>query len=88
MENALLVVAYPTGRPADVLTLDKKLCEHYWNEWLKRLEAFNELKKSAEKQWMYLWRRMNGLEGKSSTSFLSNHSYNKLDFEKGNWMNW
>jgi hypothetical protein len=50
MENALLVVAYPTGRPADVLTLDKKLCEHYWNEWLKRLEAFNELKKSAEKQ--------------------------------------
>jgi hypothetical protein len=52
------------------------------------LEAFNELKKSAEKQWMYLWRRMNGLEGKSSTSFLSNHSYNKLDFEKGNLMNW
>ncbi|XP_046445847.1 mitochondrial genome maintenance exonuclease 1-like isoform X1 [Daphnia pulex] len=50
VENALLVVAYPTGRPANVLTLDKKLCEHYWNEWLKRLEAFNELKKSAEKQ--------------------------------------
>lgn len=49
VENALLVVAYPTGRPADVLTLDRDKCEYYWNQWLKRLEAYNELKRSDEK---------------------------------------
>lgn len=86
MENALLVVAYPTGRPADVLTLDKKLCEHYWNEWLKRLEAFNELKKSAEKQWMYAGEEeWMGCKANHPPAILSNH---KLDLEKGNWMYW
>ncbi|XP_059352066.1 mitochondrial genome maintenance exonuclease 1-like isoform X2 [Daphnia carinata] len=49
VENALLVIAYPTGRPADVLTLDRDKCEYYWDQWLKRLEAYNELKRSDEK---------------------------------------
>lgn len=44
VENALLVVAYPTGRPADVMMLDRKKCEKYWFDWLKRLEKFNLLK--------------------------------------------
>ncbi|KAI9565427.1 hypothetical protein GHT06_009219 [Daphnia sinensis] len=49
VENALLVIAYPTGRPADVLTLDRNKCEYYWDQWLKRLEAYNGLKRSDEK---------------------------------------
>ena len=40
----MLVVCYPTGMPADVIKLNRNQCEHYWLEWLKRLESFNHLK--------------------------------------------
>jgi len=46
VKDALLVVAYPTGLPADVLVLKQEQCEHYWQTWLQRLQLYNSMKRS------------------------------------------
>lgn len=35
--NAVIVIAYRDGTPADVHFMDEKLCHHYWQEWKRRL---------------------------------------------------
>jgi hypothetical protein len=34
------VIIYNDGRPADVLSIDSKKLERYWNLWLQRLQLF------------------------------------------------
>lgn len=38
----LLVLVYSDGSPADTIWLTPETCQYYWNEWLLRLEQFNE----------------------------------------------
>jgi len=47
VKDAVLVVAYPTGLPADVLVLNQEMCEHYWQIWLQRLQLYNSMKRSS-----------------------------------------
>lgn len=35
--NAVIVVAYPDGSPADIHFMDEKLCDYYWKLWKQRL---------------------------------------------------
>lgn len=48
VDKALLVVAYPTGMPADVLPLDREQCRHYWQLWLQRLQQFHRARDAAQ----------------------------------------
>ena len=50
IENALLVIAYPTGMPADVIQLNRQQLEAYWLIWLRRLQEFYRRKSAAAKQ--------------------------------------
>lgn len=40
VRHGMLVVAYPTGRPAHVHLMNPSYCEHYWKEWRSRLHEF------------------------------------------------
>jgi len=43
-QKGLIVVAYESGVPSTVHFIDKVSMKHYWNEWLKRVKQFWEIK--------------------------------------------
>ncbi|XP_075059905.1 mitochondrial genome maintenance exonuclease 1 [Mixophyes fleayi] len=48
VDCGLIVVVYKDGTPAHAHVMDSKLCLHYWDKWLLRLEEYKE--KKEEKQ--------------------------------------
>lgn len=51
--SGLLVLAYNDGSPADTIWMPQETCQYYWDEWLIRIELFNQLSKPAASD-MYL----------------------------------
>lgn len=41
--SGLLVLAYSDGSPADTIWMQTDTCQHYWSEWLLRVELFRQL---------------------------------------------
>ncbi|XP_782673.3 mitochondrial genome maintenance exonuclease 1 [Strongylocentrotus purpuratus] len=50
INQALLVITYKDGSPADLHVMTPELCDLYWNKWLKRLQEYREMegRKTAE----------------------------------------
>ena len=47
INHGLLVLAYQDGSPADTIWLPPDTCEYYWNEWLHRLQLYNQTNTSC-----------------------------------------
>ncbi|XP_072168003.1 mitochondrial genome maintenance exonuclease 1-like [Diadema setosum] len=43
VDQALLVIAYKDGSPADVHVMTSDLCDLYWQRWLRRLQEYREI---------------------------------------------
>ncbi|EDO36390.1 predicted protein, partial [Nematostella vectensis] len=42
ISNGVLVIAYRSGDPADVLIMDREHCLKYWKRWLQRLHLYKD----------------------------------------------
>ncbi|CAG0916421.1 unnamed protein product [Notodromas monacha] len=43
LDHGVVVVAYDTGKPADVHVLSRPLCELFWSRWMQRLKLYQGL---------------------------------------------